>query len=254
MTKAEQDASYLVDPNLKSEKSAAPHAGPAAKLSPVLEPAAPVDTSNSTHVNTDPDGLEFSESAFLAEALDDGDCGVWMAATSNTNGLDFNAPGAPEIPAPDNFSSSSEEPPYIPDFGECMFCHAGGFVHDTCNECDSMFYPLSASPPDDDSSGIPEKQEEHDPTLNHVCRAMMTSFNTDRVLDNDARDFLTSLGPHRAASGQEDFLGPARPPSAQDVPSQVVMEEVSEQVLATSAAFVCNAFDRGVMEEESEQL
>ena len=84
MTKAEQDASYLVDPNLKSEKSAAPHAGPAAKLSPVLEPAAPVDTSNSTHVNTDPDGLEFSESAFLAEVLDDGDYGVWMAALKFT--------------------------------------------------------------------------------------------------------------------------------------------------------------------------
>ena len=53
-------------------------------------------------------------------------------------------------------------------------------------------------------------------------------FNTDRVLDNTARDFLflVSLGDHRATSGQEDFLGPACPPSAQqDVPSQVVMEE-----------------------------
>ena len=95
MTKAEQDASYPVDPNLKLPKAAAPPAGPApaANLSPILEPIAPIDTSNSTHVDTDPDGLEFSESAFLAEVLEDGDCGVWMAATSNTDGLDFNAPG-----------------------------------------------------------------------------------------------------------------------------------------------------------------
>ena len=108
-----------------------------------------------------------------------------------------------------------------------MFCHARGFVHTNCNECDSMFYPLSASPPDDDSSGIAEEQEEHDPALNHVRYSIMASFNTDRVSDNDARDFLflASLSPHRATSGQEDFLGPARPPSEPDVPAQVVMEE-----------------------------
>ena len=109
-----------------------------------------------------------------------------------------------------------------------MFCHARGFVHTNCNECHSMFYPLSASPPEDDSSGIQEEQEEHDPALDHIRHSIMEDFNTDRVLDNTARDFLflVSLGDHRATSGQEDFLGPACPPSAQqDVPSQVVMEE-----------------------------
>ena len=83
-----------------------------------------------------------------------------------------------------------------------------------------MFYPLSASPLDDDSSGIPEEQEEHDPALNRVCRSIMASFNIDRFSDNDARDFLVSFGPHRANSGQEDFLGPASPPSAENVTSQ----------------------------------
>ena len=133
-----------------------------------------------------------------------------------------------------------------------MFCHARGFVHDICNECDSMFHPLSASPPDDDDSGLPEDQEEHDPALDHVRCVIMASFNTDRVSHNDARDFLASLGPHSATSGQEGFLRPARPP--QDVPSQVVMEEESEHALAASAAFVRNAFDRGLMEEAQHML
>ena len=152
--------------------------------SPVLEPIAPLNTSNSTHVDTDPDGLEFSEGAFIA--------GVWMAATSNTDGLDFN----------DDNSSSSEETG--PEFGECMFCHARGFVHNMCSECDSMFYPLSDpmfsprsdSPPDDDSSGRPAVQEELDPALDPVRREIMAAFNTDRVSDNDVRGFLATLGPH----------------------------------------------------------
>ena len=160
--------------------------------SPVLEPIAPLNTSNSTHVDTDPDGLEFSEGAFFAEVLEDGDCGVWMAATSNTDGLDFN----------DDNSSSSEETD--PEFGECMFCNARGFVHNMCSECDSMFYPLSDpmfsprsdSPPDDDSSGRPAVQEELDPALDPVRREIMAAFSTDRVSDNDVRGFLDTLGPH----------------------------------------------------------
>ena len=52
MTKAEQDASYLVDPKLKSATSSDSQAGPVVNVSPALEPAAPVETSNPTHVDT----------------------------------------------------------------------------------------------------------------------------------------------------------------------------------------------------------
>ena len=166
-----------------------------------------------------------------------------MAATSNTNGLDFNAPVAPELLAPDNSSSSFEEPSYILAFGEYMFCYARGFEYDRCNECNNIFHPIQDSPPDDDSPGIPEEHEEHDPALNHVCRAMMASLNTDCVSDNDARDYLARLGPHRVTSAQEIFFGPDRPTSAPDDTSQVVMEEESEQVRAGSVALVLNAFD-----------
>ena len=109
-----------------------------------------------------------------------------------------------------------------------MLSHARGFVQTNCNECDSIFYPLSASPLEDDSSGIQEQQEEQDPALDHVRHSIMASFDTDRVSDNTVRCFLflQSLGDHRATSGQEEFLGPTHPPSAQqDVPSQEVMEE-----------------------------
>ena len=135
---------------------------------------------------------------------------------------------------PDNYSSSSEEPPDSPNFGQCMFCHARGFVHTNCNECDSLFEPIKASPLGDDSSGIQEQQETQDPALDHVRRTIMAAFNTDRVSDNTCRQmlFLQSLGDHRVASeyeellGHEDFFRSGRPPSAQqDVPSQVVMEE-----------------------------
>ena len=111
---------------------------------------------------------------------------------------------------PDNSSSSSEEPPDIPDFGECMFCHARGFVHTNCNECHSMFYPLSASPPEDDSSGIQEQQEEHDPALDHVRCSIMEGFNTDRVSDDMSGIFffckvLVTITPPR---GKKIFFVP----------------------------------------------
>ena len=146
MTKAEQDASFPVDPNLKSQTSSGAPSGPAANLSPVSEATVPVDTSNPNHVDTDPNGLVFSESAFLAEVLDEGDCGVWMAATPNTDGIDLNAPTAPELLAPDDLSSSSsEESQYTPAFGMCMHCNARGYVYTLCNECDDIFHPLQDS-------------------------------------------------------------------------------------------------------------
>ena len=247
MTKAEQDLSYPVDSKLKSHTSSGSPSGPVANLSPELEPAIPVETSNSTHVDIDPDGLEFSsESAFLAEVLDDGDCDVWMAATSNTDGLDFNAPVAPELLAVDNSSSSSKEYQHLPAFGECMFCHARGFEYTLCSECDNIFHPIQDSSPDDDSSVIHEEHEEPDPALSHVRSAMMGSFNTDRITDNDTRNVLASFGPHRATSAQDDFLassGPHHATSGQDDNSQVVMEEESEQVRAASATLVLNAFN-----------
>ena len=122
--------------------------------------------------------------------------------------LHFNAPGAPKMLTPDKSSSSSEEPPDSPDFGECMFCHARGFVHTNCNECDSIFDPLSASPPEDDSSGIQEQQEEHDPALDHVRCSIMEGFNTDRVSDDMSGIFffckvLVTITPPR---GTKNFL------------------------------------------------
>ena len=117
---------------------------------------------------------------------------------------------------PDNYSSSSEEPSSSEEtsieFGECMFCHARGFVHTNCNECDSMFFPLTdpcVSRPDDDSSRIQAQQETQDPALDHVRRSIMAAFNTERVSDDIVRQmlFLQSLGDHRVPSGYEELLG-----------------------------------------------
>ena len=233
MTKAEQDASYPVDPNLKSETSSGPPSGPAANLSPVLEPTVPVDTSNPNHVDTDPHGLEFSESAFLAEVLDEGDCGVWMAATPNTDGLDFNAPLAPELLAPDNSSSSSEESQHTPAFGRCMHCNARGYEYTSCSECDDIFHPIQDSSPIVDSPGIHEEYEEPDPALRQARRTFMASFGTHPT-DNDVRDFMASFGPHRSASTDnnpsvvlEEEREHVRAASAPDDNPQVVMEKES---------------------------
>ena len=69
MTKAEQDASYPVDPNLKLKSSSSGAAsGPAANLSSVSEATVPIDTSKINHVDTDPHGLEFSKVPFLLKS------------------------------------------------------------------------------------------------------------------------------------------------------------------------------------------
>ena len=83
LTKEEQDKSYPVDPNLgkTSVPVTQPAAGPAAN-----SPLPSTMASDAAHVDTDPDGLHFSESAFLAEVIDNVDCGVWMAATPDSEG------------------------------------------------------------------------------------------------------------------------------------------------------------------------
>ena len=98
MTKAEQDQSPPVDPNLSSvvPPSTGTDSAPSANLSPVVtaNPAPGSLPSDDSHVDTDPNGLEFSESAYFCEVITEEDCGVWMAAAEDSDGIDFGAPPA----------------------------------------------------------------------------------------------------------------------------------------------------------------
>ena len=146
MTKAEQDQSPPVDPNLVVPPPTGPSSAPAANLSPVITGNSAPESDG--HVDTDPDGLEFSESAYFSEVLTEEDCGVWMAAAEDSVDVDFAPPAPPQILDidPDSLSSASER-----QFGECMHCEAVGYAYTNCFDCDDIFYPA-----DNVSSGIEE--------------------------------------------------------------------------------------------------
>jgi len=134
---------------------------------------------------------------------------------------------------PDNSSFSSEESQHTPAFGRCMHCNAIGYELTPCSECDDIFHPIKDSSPIVDSPGIHEDYEEHDPALRQVRRAFMASFGHNPT-DNDVRDFMASLGPHRSGSSYnipsvefEEDREHVRAASAPDDNPQVVMEKES---------------------------
>ena len=184
MTKAEQDQSPPVDPNLSSvvPPSTGPDSASAANLLPVVtaNPAPGSLPSDDSHVDTDPNGLEFSESAYFCEVLTEEDCGVWMAAAEHSDGIDFAPPAAPQIFDVDSGSLSGAST-VSSKFGECMHCQAIGYAYTKCFDCEDLFYPV-----EDSSSSNAES----------VASPVFVQTTTDEIenSDNDSSVSSVSLG------------------------------------------------------------
>ena len=155
MTKEEQDKSPPVDPKLLSvlPPTTGTDSVPAANLSPVLtaDPVPRSLPSDDSHDDTNPNGLQFSESAYFCEVLTEEDCGVWMAAAEDSDDIDFTPPAAPQIfdVASGSLSSASDVSSH---FGECMHCQAAGYANMQCFYCEDLFYPIEDSSSSNEAS------------------------------------------------------------------------------------------------------